>query len=489
MGFNRDEISLTEVIDFLECLRDAQLPLMLEGLREKLLERSKNMLRVGTTAPSSSPEPYLDMNAGPKSLLLTKGKADTEEYVGMEESPKQPHQDYYETFEHDSRAVAAATIDRPERKADDRDESQALIGIYKNLTAAQCRIKCHKCGPLYRKEGKKVFMSESRACWIALVGSHLLIYRSERHNRPCAIYPLRGYMARAVPNQLLRGRQKNESSFEIYCPGSETLQFIARTPKDMDQWIVKVCEVGRSDDLGKAKNGVKIDTEKERNGSPSKNRCGRRDDSRHRDAGKSTVVDKPTVKEEPRNNRNVAEKKDEVGSPPPPLPARIPRRLPSLPLDDSVPVYKAAENDDEDDDTYHKIEDLRSGTSYQNMMLRKQRVAVDDEKHEIVAYDDVRVPDEGRESDKGREEKFDAIPAEEMYDDIVTLARSNVVARVKEENRNGDRSVADGNEGVEEFYDDVTVSCALSYVPNFSCNDGCYDRRLAKSIRALFANE
>lgn len=93
------------MIAFLECLREAQLPLTLESLREKLLARSRETLSV-TTMTRGSPEPYLDMNSGPKSLLLRKSEVDSEEYVGMEESKKQNHQDYYETFQNEDEIVA-----------------------------------------------------------------------------------------------------------------------------------------------------------------------------------------------------------------------------------------------------------------------------------------------------------------------------------------------------------------------------------------------
>ncbi|KAL6423148.1 hypothetical protein ACFW04_010080 [Cataglyphis niger] len=442
---------LREVIAFLECLRDAQLPLTLENLREKLLARSRETLSV-TTMTRGSPEPYLDMNSGPKSILLRKNEIDSEEYVGMEESKKQNHQDYYETFQNGDEIVAEDEC--AEQNDDETEEGQTLIRIYKNLSAAQIKSKCHKCGPLYKKEGKKLFLSESRACWIALVGSHLLIYRSERHNRPYAIYPIRGYMARAAPNLISRSRdrQKSESAFEMYRPGNETLRFIARTPKDMDQWITKICEVGCAKN---AKN--KTETRRKRRILVTESLIGSNEITiRYRDAGES-IVDKPTIKSELANNKDeeVEQIRDRIGSPPP-LPTRIPRRLPSLPPssdDDTIPSYRASiEDDDDDDDIYHKIEDLRNGTRYQNMVLsRKQRA---DEKPEVVAYDDVYAPEEANNEEEMRKERScDAILSEETYDDIVVLSRINAI-NANNERQNHDRPIVDEEER-EDFYDDV----------------------------------
>lgn len=464
-------ILFIEVITFLECLGDAQLSLTLESLREKLLIRSKNILSVTmvTRARASSPEPYLDMKSGPKSLLLTRSEADSEEYVKMEESQKRTQlhprppfspQDYYETFENDGQTASRLSV--ASEYPDDCDKGQMLIRIYKNLSAMQIRSKCYKCGPLYRKEGKKLFLSESRACWIALVGSHLLIYRSERHNRPYAIYSIRGYMARPAPNMIPRDRRKSESAFEIYSPGNETLQFIARTPKDMDQWIAKICEVGCRENENE-KRAIRVES------SPTDCCKGNEATRLHRDADKSAVDDhdvKSTMAktESPKatstRNKNEAERKD-TGERAPPLPARIPRRLPSLPPSDNfteISSYRATVDDDDDDDIYHKIEDLRNETRYQNMVLSKTKQAADhagvERQEEAGAYDDVSARrscnGKNEKNDKMKEGKSrDTISSQETYDDVVTSIES------ERSNRNDDASIDGPGEAGEEFYDDV----------------------------------
>ncbi|XP_011051567.1 PREDICTED: uncharacterized protein LOC105144384 isoform X2 [Acromyrmex echinatior] len=474
---------LREMITFLECLGDAQLPLTLESLREKLLIRSKNTL--GATQ-ASSPEPYLDMKSGLRSLLLTKSEADSEEYIGMEESQKRTqihprtysHQDYYETFENNGslQTASASSITNVKylEQSDDRDEGgQMLMGIYKNVSAMQIKSKCYKCGPLYRKEGKKLFLSESRACWIALVGSHLLIYRSERHNRPYAIYSIRGYKARPAPNMIPRDRQKSESAFEIYSPGNQTLQFIARTPQEMDQWIAKICEVECCNESERNK-AMEAHEKKKRativESSPT-DHSRSNEATRHQDADKKLVsVDNSTAKAELPSNRNKVERKENTDERTPSLPARIPRRLPSLPPDNEILTVSSHRatvdgDDDDDDDIYHRIEDLRNEMRYQNIVLPKEKqVGVSDEKQEeAIAYDDIGARNKKNErNEKVKEDKScDAISSEETYDDIVTLLRINATKIEPKRNLDNDSSIdvfiADGAaiEKKEEFYDDV----------------------------------
>lgn len=462
--------SVTEVVTFLECLCDVELPLKLASLREELLTRA-----VRATRASSPDRPYLDMNSGPKSLLLIKDEADSEEYVGMEgsEKEKQSHQDYYETCENqDKTSPPSATLAKsPERHTehDPGQEAQKLLAIYKSLSAAQSRNKCHKCGPLYKKEGKKLFLSENRACWIALVGSHLLIYRSERHNRPYAIHSIRGYMARAAPNLIPRDRQKKDSAFEIYKPGNETLQFIARTPKDMDQWIAKVYEVGGFG-KGNANGDVEIH---EKHSSANElsswmDRAGNNDKetSRHREAtiGEPVATNKSSKssKDENRSKDEKRKREKHTVENPPPLPSRIPRRLPSLPPD-SASYRVAVEDDDDDDEIYHKIEDLINGTCYQNLALRRRRGV--DEQQNTVSYDDVH----GSKEKDGKQIQVpkpdDSMTSQEQtYDDIGMRTNGTNTTRTEHQGKQNGNGTTIADEKREEFYDDVKVSRARFHV-------------------------
>lgn len=432
-----------------------KLPLKLESLRDELLVRAKNTLSV--TRASSPDRPYLDMNSGPKSLLLTKNETDLEDYVGMDGSQKQSHQDYYETCENkiSSPSTTLSKNTNLERHTDDLGQKgEKLLEIYKNFSAAQSKSNCHKCGSLCKKEEKKLFQSDSRACWIALVGSHLLIYRSERQSRPYAIYPIRGYMARAAPHLMPRDREKKESAFEIYKPGNETLQFIARTRKDMEQWIAKVYEVGC------CKESMNSDVEiREKRGatnepSPSVNRRGNKS-MLHQDAAaeKPIAANKSNESSQRMDHYRDERKRQGKMENPPPLPSRIPRRLPSLPPDSAIPSYRVAvEDDDDDDEIYHKIEDLMNGTCYQNLALRRRRAII--EQQDIVSYDDIHGP-----SEKGEQLQVanfdDTVPQEETYDDIVALSRT--ITGTEHQNHQ-DGNAPDAGEEKEEFYDDVQVS-------------------------------
>lgn len=145
----------------------------METIRENLLLRSKNALSVfmGTEGTTSSTELYLRMNASSKGLLpLNIGEtnvSDMQEYVGAEETisqtQKRPtsqiHPDYYETF----RTMA----EDDKKKELEESQENALINIYSSLSGAQAKSKSLKCGPLLRKEGKKLFVFEQyRINWV-----------------------------------------------------------------------------------------------------------------------------------------------------------------------------------------------------------------------------------------------------------------------------------------------------------------------------------
>lgn len=134
------------------------------------------MFMVERIGPSASPEPYLNMNAvGSKGLMTTlKTEAELQEYVGAEEhqpTEKQPQQqDYYETFQGvESTDNVTVTVHETGDNVETKEEEfeNKLIDTYACFSAAQTRTKCEICGPLYRKEGKKLFVFEQyRACWV-----------------------------------------------------------------------------------------------------------------------------------------------------------------------------------------------------------------------------------------------------------------------------------------------------------------------------------
>ncbi|XP_012140188.1 uncharacterized protein LOC100879848 [Megachile rotundata] len=409
---------LRDVVQFLECLREAKLAPSLECVRSNLLIRSKDaltMLVVERLVRSSSPEPYLNMNAAKSKGLVTKVETELQEYVGAEERPeKQPQQDYYETLQ-TVESSNVITINGTDKDADEQTEN-TLLEVYANLSAAQAKSMCQMCGSLYRKEGKKLFVFEQyRAYWIGLIGSYLLIYGSDRDSRPCTILPIRGYMARAAPNAVPRDQRRSESTFEIFRPGNRTFQFVASTPKNMEQWIAKICELGSAEKTEhKALSKVVTKSESDVTHSNGQGNPERREE-RYQDVG--SLVD--NVPEEPPTVSNAKEDNSketdssaketctEIGisppsispvvsispppPPPPPLPpsphsvnsqARIPRKLPSLPEDRSS--YEFLE--EEEDDIYHKIEDYRDAMRYGNLA----EIRANARAREPATYDDAR---------------------------------------------------------------------------------------------------
>lgn len=423
---------LRDVVQFLECLREAKLAPSLECVRSNLLVRSKDaltMLVVEKLVRSSSPEPYLNMNAARSKGLTPKVETELQEYVGAEEPrAEKQQQDYYETLQTvDSRNVIA--INGTDKDPDEQTEN-TLLEVYANLSASQAKSMCQMCGSLYRKEGKKLFVFEQyRAYWIGLVGSYLLIYGNDRDSRPCTILPIRGYMARAAPNAIPRDQRRSESAFEIFRPGNRTFQFVATTPKNMEQWIAKICELGSAEKtehktLSKVTTTASVESDVTHwNGQGNPDRR----EERYQNVG-SLVVDNSeeipivsnvTAAEDTSKETTDSSAKEpctETGissaslssavspvvssvsppppPPPPPLPpsplahstnsslARIPRKLPSLPVDRSS--YEFLE--EEEDDIYHKIEDFRDATRYGNFAeIRANTRAT----RESTTYDDV----------------------------------------------------------------------------------------------------
>lgn len=164
-------------MQFLEFLREVKLPARLENIRDNLLIRSKDTLtmfvieRIGR---STSPEPYLNMNAaGSKGLMVTlKTETELQEYVGAEEQPQkqQQQQDYYEAFQgmestNNTTIAIHETINN--RQTKEEEVEHTLVNMYANFSATETKSKCQLCGLLYRKEGKKLFVFEQyRSCWV-----------------------------------------------------------------------------------------------------------------------------------------------------------------------------------------------------------------------------------------------------------------------------------------------------------------------------------
>ncbi|XP_031840461.2 uncharacterized protein LOC116430443 [Nomia melanderi] len=401
----------TEVIHFLECLGEVNLPIPLKSFRDDLLIRSKQTLmrfmaeKIGTQTTS---EPYLNMSPIALKGLVTVNEIETElgEYVVAEEHQKQKQQDYYESFqtvESNHAAILAAECAPQQSHAKDEKIEHELLEIYANFPAAQAKIKCSKFGPLDRKEGKRLFtFGQYRKCWVGLIESCLLIYGSDRDNRPYIVLPIRGYAARAAPNAIPKDQRRSGSTFEIFCPGNRTFQFVAKSPKEMEQWIVKIYEMGiveRNENAELRKVSVaapleanvpKVNARVEEHQNVG---CSGVDKAKSELAANLTGTDTKAIDSLSKNllpsvSSSAAAVVLDVASatvtsvssvasastptpasvPGPSLPARIPRRLPALPTASYV------SQEEEEDDMYYKIEDFRNTTrtrNYKNVPIGK----------------------------------------------------------------------------------------------------------------------
>lgn len=152
-------------MQFLEALNEVKLSPSLESIRENLLHRSKATLLNLAIGPPSSPEPYLDMNAGKGILLATNKDVELQEYINADQdSEPKINQDYYETFQeiNNSKSEHFHSIENEEDSL-----ANTLTTIYSSFSATQTRINCNKWGQLSRKIEKKIpFIDPLRVCWV-----------------------------------------------------------------------------------------------------------------------------------------------------------------------------------------------------------------------------------------------------------------------------------------------------------------------------------
>lgn len=154
-------------------------------------------------------------------------------------------------------------------------------------------------------------------------------------------------------------------------------------------------------------------------------------------------VDKDTNSEillREKTTKLVTNEEDDDDNKTPPLPARIPRRLPSLPHEEVIPSFQSVDEPYDEDDIYHKIEDFRDGTGYQNCMVAKKEEEKKQEelkKNYLDTYDDV-TSEIQIEDDKKREE------IQEAYDDVQSVPQKTSLEN---------ETVVDS----PESYDDVKV--------------------------------
>ncbi|XP_014209693.1 uncharacterized protein LOC106640245 isoform X2 [Copidosoma floridanum] len=368
---------LRDTVTFLESLDKVELPNDQSNLRENLLER------LGTVLERSAElaEPYIEMGPGAcRSMpLLTPGDMDDEpleEYVPADATPKSQRgslQHYYEAFQEfrgnrgSKRWMSDKTNGIP--VAEEGLEIDEVVLRCGNFTAAQAKDKATKSGTLIHLTAIRkmfsplsVFWLNRQHCWISLVGSHLLLYGSEKDNRPHSVLPLQKYRCRAAPGSLARDRRHKNTTFELYCPGERTYQFAAKSDQQMRDWIAAVtkCHVDEAKDTLKTDAiGPVMEL---------RSKCVEQVKERIRQNYEDVLV--PTTPPKPKEKKSVTVKVEESPAAVPALPARV-RRLPSLPSQESLksshPItYEPREEADEDEGLYHKIEDLKAQREYQN---------------------------------------------------------------------------------------------------------------------------
>ncbi|XP_008550830.1 uncharacterized protein LOC103573488 [Microplitis demolitor] len=418
---------LNDLVKFLELLsKEINLPDTLENDRSNLLRRSKTSL-ASAGQRSSSPEPYLDMNAGKgKGLSVVKsGEVNTindnnnhqqqlTEYIDTDNPRVSRHsaQDYYETFQEFTSKSSA------------NDEQDKLKIIYRSFSTEQTRSKSHKCGPLFQKEERRLFgfqlFDQFRELWVGLVGTHLLLYATKNDKQPSDVISIRGYSARPATDYAPRDSERSKSAFEIFCPGDKTYQFIARTPKEMEQWIAIICRTGVKKEAEAETNGVDLQPKIE---------------EEYQDVGAEAKENEAIEEVELRKKETIAGVNGDVN--PPPLPARIPRRLPSLPHED-----KSVDFTDEayyEDDIYQMVEELKQPTTYQNVTKVKIHKDKGKVSPALDTYDDIAGKKERKTKRKSKSYKdnYDDMQADEiksqvqdertsvMYDDIEAVDCKN----------------------------------------------------------------
>lgn len=178
--------SCQDLVQFLETLSDVNLPNGLQNVRENLLQRSKTSL-VTMDQQFTTPEPYLDMNAGKgKGLSLietlevndTKNDNQITEYMYTDNSNHiklSSCQDYYESF----LANVALNSEEISNNQECNDYEKELISIYRTFSSEQTINKASKSGPLLLKEERRFLglqffsgFDQFRPCFIGNFSSY-----------------------------------------------------------------------------------------------------------------------------------------------------------------------------------------------------------------------------------------------------------------------------------------------------------------------------
>lgn len=152
-----------DLIKFLECLCEINLPNDIENKRNELLQRTKKNFDLQNQCTVST---YLNMSAGKgKGLMLISDNNDESitEYIDPENKSNTPtSQGYYECFPVIKNSTE--TLIDEQNNADD-----ILVKLYSGFSTELTTSKCYKCGPLLQKEERKFIgfnFEHLRSCWL-----------------------------------------------------------------------------------------------------------------------------------------------------------------------------------------------------------------------------------------------------------------------------------------------------------------------------------
>jgi hypothetical protein len=111
-----------------------------------------------------------------------------------------------------------------------------------SISASAVKYSAVKCGPLHRKE-KVLFVEHSKRLWVALLGTTLFVYTSEKDAKPIHNINVDEYNAR--PIAVSQSSKNKEFGFEIICPGKKTYQVSASTVRTTKVFKNSLIYLGR----------------------------------------------------------------------------------------------------------------------------------------------------------------------------------------------------------------------------------------------------
>ncbi|KAF4530603.1 hypothetical protein B566_EDAN006809 [Ephemera danica] len=211
----------------LELLPKEVLSSAAEEMRHTLVQRLVLLQHSNHTAGGNSLQPNEDLYEAPESFT----EPDCYEEFPEVCSP---------TLHKDAASMPAMSV----VESDSGSESGYIPALpAEAMTANAMKTTASKHGQLFRKD-RFILFEQFRRSWAAVRSHYLFLFNSDKDTKPSVYHLLLGYEARPLANKDI---SKKGICFELVAPGRKTHQFIARTEKDMQQWIVAInAEAGSS---------------------------------------------------------------------------------------------------------------------------------------------------------------------------------------------------------------------------------------------------